>query len=235
MKNKVFLFIVTLALIAGTGCALAWQRAHQRLGKPGIKATPIQGEIRMDIELPESPVGFTSTNAPETELELNYFPKDTSFVRRCYFSSDSDLPIYGTIVMMGADRTSIHKPDYCLPGQGWTIEDKAIVQIPIAGDNYEMPVAKWMVSNSFPMPDGSRQNVHGIYMFWFVADGEQTPGHYQRLWWLTRDLLSTGVLQRWAYVSYFAPCAPGQEELTFERMKKLIGNSVAQFQSPPRK
>lgn len=187
----------------------------------------------MAISLPEFVDGFTSTNIPESEMEQNYFPKDTSYTRRGYFFSTNEPPISATIVMMGADRTSIHKPDYCLPGQGWVIREKSIVKIPITGENYQMPVAKWLISNSFAMPDGSRQSVSGIYAFWFVANGEQTPDHYQRLWWLTRDLLTRGVLQRWAYVSYFAPCMPGQEEATFERMQKLIADSTAKFQIPP--
>ena len=66
-----------------------------------------------------------------------------------------------------------------------------------------------------------------------LADGEETPDNYQRMWWLARDLVRTGVLQRWAYVSYFAVCAPGQEEATFERMKNLIALAVPEYQFPP--
>jgi len=70
-------------------------------------------------------------------------------------------------------------------------------------------------------------------VFWFVAANEQTANNDKRMWWLTRDLLSKGVLQRWAYVSYFAMCQPGQEDAAFERMKKLIAASVHEFQFPP--
>jgi len=135
---------------------------------------------------------------------------------------------------MGADRTSIHKPDYCLPGQGWHIDEKNAAAIPLAGTDYQLPVSRWLVSNSIPGPNGTRQAIRGIYVFWFVADGEQTPNFYKRLWWLTRDMALHGVLQRWAYVSYFSPCEPGQEEATYERMKKLISLSVPQFQRLPK-
>lgn len=232
MKNKWLIFFVALILIGGTAVALAEFKSHQRLGQPGIIATPIPGQAAMKIELPENVSGFSSTNIPESDLELDYFPKDTSYARRSYQMGDTP-PIFATIVMMGADRTSIHKPDYCLPGQGWTITEKSVVNVPLAGVNYDLPVSKWQVSNVYQTPDGQRQIIHGIYVFWFVAYREQTPNFYQRLWWLTRDLLSTGVLQRWAYVSYFAPCNPGQEAATFERVKKLISQSVPQFQLLP--
>jgi hypothetical protein len=77
--------------------------------------------------------------------------------------------------------------------------------------------------------------VRGLYVFWFVAHNEETTSHWQRVKWMTLDLLRTGVLQRWAYVSYFAVCAPGQEDAAFERMKNLIAASVPEFQLPPAK
>jgi hypothetical protein len=40
-------------------------------------------------------------------------------------------------------------------------------------------------------------------------------------------------LQRWAYVSYFSICTPGQEDAAFERMNKLIAASVPEYQLPP--
>jgi hypothetical protein len=135
---------------------------------------------------------------------------------------------------MGEDRTSIHKPDYCLPGQGWVIKDKSVVNIAMAGaQKYELPVAKWLVANSIQNSSGQKQAVSALYVFWLVADQEETPDNYQRMWWMGRDLLRTGVLQRWAYVSYFAVCMPGQEEATFERMKQLIAHAVPEYQKPP--
>jgi hypothetical protein len=82
--------------------------------------------------------------------------------------------------------------------------------------------------------DGQKQEVRGLYVFWFVARNEQTTSHWQRIWWLTRDLLTTGTLQRWAYVSYFTTCLPGQEDAAFGQMEKLIAASVPEFQLPPK-
>jgi len=51
---------------------------------------------------------------------------------------------------------------------------------------------------------------------------------------MARELLTTGVLQRWAYVTYFAVCLPGQEQATFERLEKIIASSVPEFQLTPK-
>jgi hypothetical protein len=53
------------------------------------------------------------------------------------------------------------------------------------------------------------------------------------MWWMARDLIKTGILQRWAYVSYCAFCLPGQEDATFERMKAFIAASAPEFQLTP--
>jgi len=234
MKNqKWLLLVIALALIAGTAGALNWLRANQKLGKPGIKAVAIPGSVMMDIQLPERVLDFTSTNMPEPQTVIDYLPKDTSYAGRLYTATNG-LQINSTVILMGADRTSIHKPDYCLPGQGWTINAKAVATVPVAGPQpYQLPVAKWTVGNVYQTPDGRKQTVSGLYVFWFVADGQQTTDNYQRMWWLGRDLLRSGVLQRWAYVAYFAMCAPGQEDATFEQMKALIGHSVPELQTAP--
>jgi len=234
MKHQKWLvFVVALGLMAGTAGALTWLRANQKLGKPGIKAMAIPGSVMMKIELPERVLDFTSTNMPEPEVVVGYLPKDTSYAGRLYTATNG-LQINSTIILMGADRTSIHKPDYCLPGQGWSINEKTAVNIPVAGpQNYQLPVTKWIIGNVYQTPDGQKHEVRGLYVFWFVADGEQTADNYQRMWWLGRDLLRTGVLQRWAYVSFFSVCAPGQEEATFEQMKKLIAVTVPEFQFVP--
>ena len=231
-NNKWILFSVAFVLMAVTAFALTWFRAHQKLGAPGIIAEKIPGSVMMKINLPERVLDFTSTNVPEPKTVLDFLPPDTSYAERMYFAPDG-FQAQGTIILMGADRTSIHKPDYCLPGQGWKINEKSTVSLPITGaQNYQLPVAKWVVSNFYQTPEGQKQPVSGLYVFWFVANGEETPDNYQRMWWLGRDLLRTGVLQRWAYISYFAVCAPGQEDAAFERLKNLIVHSVGEYQLP---
>jgi len=234
MKNqKWIILVVALILIAGTAGALTWLRSNQKLGRPGIKAEAIPGSVMMKINLPERVLDFTSTNMPEPQVVLGYLPPDTSYVESIYTAPDG-FWVQATSILMGADRTSIHNAEYCLTGQGFSGLKKSVVAIPIAGPQpYQLPVARWDVSGDFQQPDGRKAKAFGVYVFWFVADGEETPDNHQRMWWLGRDLLRTGVLQRWAYLSYFAPCAPGQEDATFERVKNLIAHSVPEFQFPP--
>lgn len=236
-KSQWLILFIVLALMAGTAAALTRLKTHQKLGRPGIVATPVPGSLNMKIDLPGDVLDFTSTNVPEPEVVLGYLPKDTSFVERCYTPPDGLPPISATIILMGADRTSIHRPEYCLLGQGWNIDKRTVIKIPIAGAApYELPVMKWEISKIVETADGRKQMVHGFYFFWFVADNDQTTSNVQLQCHLVKDLLFTGVLQRWAYISYFS-CAflPGQQDALGEKMQKLIAASVPAFQLPPGK
>jgi hypothetical protein len=234
MKRQQWLILLAvLALIVGAAAMLIRLRTHQKLGVPGIRATPVPGSVVMNIALPERVLDFTSVAVPEDKVVLDLLPKDTSYAQREY-SGTNEPSVRASIILMGGDRTSIHKPEFCLAGQGWRVDQKTVVDIPIDGPNpYRLRVAKWLMTKEVADASGRPRLVRGFYVFWFVADNEQTTSHWQRLWWLARDLLRTGVLQRWAYVSYFAACEPGQEDLVFERLKALIAASVPQFQLPP--
>jgi hypothetical protein len=231
--KKWLLFSFTLVLIGGTAWALTVLKANQRLGAPGLKAVAIPGQVNVQLALPEAVLDFTSTNMPEPETVKSYLPKDTSYIGRRYFGTNG-FWADGTVILMGADRTSIHRPDYCLPGQGWQIRDKAEVKLSIPGKPaYELPVKKWIIHNTFTGSDGKQQEVSGIYVFWFVTKDQTTGDFPVMLRSMLFNQLRYGVLQRWAYASYFTACSPGQEDATFAQLQQLIAHSVPDFQLPP--
>jgi hypothetical protein len=46
-----------------------------------------------------------------------------------------------------------------------------------------------------------------------------------------KAVLEKGVTERWAYISYFATCQPGEESDTFRRLLKFIQSSAPEFQT----
>jgi len=234
--RKWTLFLAALALMAATYALLLRIQSHPRLGQPGIRTRPIPGQdIVLKIDLPEQVLDFSSTNVPEPEVVSGYLPRDSSYAERIYRSSKDGFQVQATIVLMGSDRTSIHNADFCLTGAGLNPYDKKIVDIPIGGPHpYSLPVSEWKFSGVSLQPNGQTVPVNGVYVFWFVADGEETASHFDMVARrLPLHLLHTGVLQRWAYVAYLSVCQPGREDATFERMKQLISDSVPQIEPPP--
>ena len=116
-KQKWIMLAMGLALIGGAGAALSGMKAHQKLGQPGIKTTAIAGSRRLNIYLPEQVLDYDSAVVPTDTNVLNGLPPDTSFMQRRYLSSRNELMLVN-VVLMGIDRTSIHKPQFCLTGSG---------------------------------------------------------------------------------------------------------------------
>jgi len=234
-RTKWVILIVALVLIGGAAGLLGRLQSSQKLGSPAVKTSPIPGSQRLKVELPERVLDYTSEPVEVDKATLQWLPQDTSFGQRLYRAADG-FQTAVSVVLMGSDRTSLHKTEFCLEGQGWRIDRGAseVTTVPIERPYpYELPVMKFIATKEVNA-EGRTMTARGVYVVWFVADGEYTARHWQRMWWMARDLLRTGVLQRWASVSFFAQCAPGQEEATFERIKKLMAAMVPEFQLVPR-
>ncbi|MBU6399053.1 MAG: EpsI family protein [Verrucomicrobia bacterium] len=235
-RQSWLILLVVWGLLGLSATLMARLQRAQRLGRPGLKvvAEPNfdpRGKVAGDhsIYLPDRVLDFTSQPAPITDLELNWLPRDTTYGRRVYHSTDG-MEILLSAVLMGKDRTSIHKPEYCLTGQGWRILRADQDTIRVARPHpYDLPVMKLTTATEVTVHH-QMTSLRGLYVYWFVADGELTAEHGQRMWWMARDLLETGVLQRWAYVACFVVCEPGAEARTYERLKRFIADATPRFQ-----
>ncbi len=230
-KEKWIVFVATLLLIAGAAVVLVRFKAKERLGQPGVKTSELKGSQCLRVELPETVAGFESEAIETPAIVTNTLPKDTSYGQRRYKSPDGFQGLVN-VVLMGTDRTSLHKPQFCLLGDGWTIDNTEITSIPIERPHpNELPVIKLTTTKQF-LVNGKPVTARGIYIYWFVADGALSadPKGVERMWWMAKHRLRTGELQRWAYVTYFAYCRPGGEEATYKRLKELIAATVPEFQ-----
>ncbi len=236
-RQTLVLTVVVLALIGATAALLGHAKSHQRLGEPGVRTRPMPNSKNLEILLPETTPGYTSEILTNSEKVLSVLPPDSSFRVRSYTAADGFFSQV-SVVLMGSDRSSIHKPQICLTGQGWAIDnhfsdvEKIPLDRPVA---YDLPVNKLIATKQFAGPDGQVQTARGLYVYWFVDADRCTANSWKWMtWWVPRDLLLNGILERWAYVSYFSACSPGQEAATYERMKKLIAATVPEFQLVPR-
>jgi hypothetical protein len=235
-KQKSIAFATALVLMAGGVILLNHFRSHRELGLPGVKTAPIAGSANLKVLLPERVLDYNSEEAEIPAIVTNTLPKDTSFGLRIYKAGDG-FETQVNVVLMGTDRTSLHKPQFCLEGQGWTIDQRASISTKVAMKRpvpYDLPVVK-LIATKEGLIEGQRVVARGIYVYWYVADGaiSASASGFERMWWMTWKLLRTGVLQRWAYVSYFATCSPGREDATFNRIKELIAASAPEFQLTP--
>jgi hypothetical protein len=232
---KPLLFVTVLALIGATAGMLAHAKTSQKLGLPGVRTSPLPGSRNLEVLLPDNVPGYQSQALPQAAVVTNMLPPDTSFGQRAYRGEDGFRSLLN-VVLMGSSRSSIHKPQICLTGQGWTINDAAshVEQVPMTRPfPYELPVMRLEASREVQL-NGQSVLERGIYVYWFVDAERYTAEHAHRMLWMAHDMVFKNELDRWAYVAFFSVCAPGQEQATFDRMKRLIIATVPEFQLVPR-
>lgn len=172
-------------------------------------------------------------------VELKLLPTDTEFAKMTYVTAtnevlESDIA-HVSIVLSGAESRSIHRPEVCLTGQGWSIEGSAIVPVEIAPGRV-LQVRDLTLSGEFPLSDGSTRRLRTHYVYWFVGSDFSTPSHFERLWHGTCDAVLRNVNHRWAYVSIMAavtedldPKVSGERRRTDVQTQRLISYLVQQL------
>ncbi|MCC6235247.1 MAG: exosortase-associated EpsI family protein [Verrucomicrobiales bacterium] len=229
--------VVGLLLMSLAALALARFRGSQRLGEPGLKLTDVrlsdpEGVVLTtnSIELPERLLEYSSVILPVTQEEYTWLPRDTTYGRRMYTAPDG-FQIQVSGVLMGTDRTSIHKPEYCLPAQGFRILRNTKTDIRIERPHpYRLPVVRMDAVREGKRPDGTTFSQSAVYVFWFLSDTRLSNDHAQRMWWLAMDLARTGELQRWAYMGCLVASPPGREDEAYARLVRFLQEAVPQFQ-----
>jgi EpsI family protein len=130
--------------------------------------------------------------------EQTLLPADTVVVRKAYRKPQGGDAVV-TIVISGNDQRSIHRPQQCLPAQGFDIMAIRAEPIAISGRS---PLVVSLVT--------ARKGLMRLDMaYWFLGGGHETHDHFRRLGWMAWDNVARGVRSRWAYISVQMPCRDG--------------------------
>ncbi len=233
--------VLVLGMIGGAAVFLGRQQFRQTLGNPGVVVTneliyahdgvstnPPVFVSSNRVFLPARVLDYESEQGPIQPITAAVLPKDTVFGHRMY--GNSNRVIDCQVILMGADRSSIHKPEGCLRGTGFETISSEPAKIHVRRPHpYDLPVRRLKLRRSIADGEGNVRVQSGVFVYWFVADGDLTSEHLHRMWSMARGLLTTGVLQRWAYIICYSPCELGQEEETFADLSEFIAASVPEF------
>ena len=162
-----------------------------------------------------------------TDRELEVLAKDTQFARKNYINVAGDR-ISVSIILSGDDMTnSIHRPERCLPAQGWSVVSSEKRVLPMANDK-ELGMTKLRNVRTVELPDKSRATLHNVNYYWFVGYTDMTPSHLTRTGLDLRDRLLHGYNQRWAYVTVTANVSEHlwRPERTEEETSAILENFI---------
>ena len=159
--------------------------------------------------------------AEVTAVEREILPKDTGFSRRNYVSvSDARHAVFVSIVLSGKDRTSIHRPELCLVGQGWTLGAKREVRFEAGEGGWEAT----LLETEMVEPRSGRR-IPARVAYWFVGSEVATATHWGRFWHDAWNRLR-GRADRWAYVLVQTDAVDG-DEAALARMREVVAGTLA--------
>ena len=172
-----------------------------------------------------------------TQRERDVLAKDTQFARKNYVDLAGDT-ISVSIVLSGEDMTnSIHRPERCLPAQGWSVQSSEKRRVPL-NNGSTLELTKLRDYHVMDPRDKSRSLLYNLNYYWFVGYHEMTASHLTRTEMDLRDRLLHGYNQRWAYVTVAANVTEGwkrperTEEQTAEMVEKFIEELAPLLQRP---
>ena len=154
-----------------------------------------------------------------TKPERDLLPPDTLVLKKRYTSPSGEI-LFASIVMSGSERSSIHRPQLCLVGQGNEIVRSTVVPVAIEG-RAELDVMVLDMLRNWRTPEGGQRTHPSYYAYWFVGKGRETPSNLQRMIWMATDRIFHNTSHRWAYISVSGGRDP--EGLYIKGMQEFVG------------
>jgi EpsI family protein len=221
-------YVVVLALIGGTMGLTALVGEVTSATEPGIVMT-----------LPVRIGDWFGERQAVSELERGGLPQDTEFERKRYFNAAGE-EIFCSIVMAGKDTRSIHRPEICLPAQGWSVVDGRYEDVPLADGSPRPLRVRALKAYHPPYAGGDSVGHERLNYYWFVGKDRMTASHMERVMWNIYDRLVHSVNHRWAYITVLTDVPPGRspaeaqviEDQCRNRLRKFIGALYPCLQGP---
>jgi EpsI family protein len=192
------LLVLQVLLLAGLGAVFL------------IPKNPVIQPSAATLLLPNSVGQWEGADQSISERELQVLAKDTDFARKVYSNAFGDQ-ILVSIVMSGHDLdSSIHRPERCLPAQGWTIAQSQAVHLPMPSlPGGTMEVTRLHNMRPVQTESGEVRTIYNLNYYWFVGHRALSASHFQRTFLDMRDRILRGYNQRWAYITVASTITEG--------------------------
>jgi exosortase len=220
----VLFFSINLSLLLG------WLGSHTPAPRCGIG---LSADGINPVELPLF-IGnsWIGRRQEVSDVEKQILPPDTGYSRRIYHSLDEPgRAVFMSVVLSGKDRSSIHRPELCLVGQGWSIEgsyNHAFADP--AKPGYLFPSTVLRVRRHLPR---SKTDTPELVAYCFVGADTVAATQTERMWLDARSRL-VGKAQRWAYILVQADANDGETQ-ALTRIQAILNGTLPALLSPANK
>lgn len=189
-------------------------------------------EAGVIMQLPNSVGNLWGVDQPVSESEKVILPPDTEFAKKIYGFGDDKIQCQ--IVLAGAEKRSIHRPEICLPGQGWSIKSGDVINVPLK-NGHSLPVMKLTMTRTVQVSQTTHKELTALFLYWFVGKDSTTPYHWERILKTSWDRVVHKTNHRWAYVIVSAPVLAGftpdgkDTKQTLEMLTNFIHEAAPEF------
>ncbi|MEI6338898.1 MAG: exosortase C-terminal domain/associated protein EpsI [Verrucomicrobiota bacterium] len=174
------------------------------------------------MTLPDRIGDFTGRKEVMSESEKRILPGDTEILRKRYTNSFGDQ-ITCSIVLSGGEKRSIHRPEICLPSQGWILGTGGKVAVPLASGR-TLEVTDLNLSRQAEIQPGVFRPIRSQFLYWFVGKDITTSDHMVRILRTSWDRVYHKINHRWAYVLVTSLVGDSLREggMTDEQTQKML-------------
>ena len=185
--------------------------------------------VGVNMDLPDFVGQWFGVPQQIGQAEREELAADTVFSRRIYSNGLGDQ-ILVSIVLAGEDPdNSLHRPERCLPAQGWTVMDSKTVTIQAPTlPNGQLTVTRLHSQRQFADEKGSLHTIYNLNYYCFIGYTDLTSSAIQRAVMDIRDRVIKGYDQRWAYVTVASNITEGvtkfgrSEQSTDEMLQSMM-------------
>lgn len=158
-------------------------------------------------ELPRVTGNFVGESEAPSDRERELLPADTIIVKRAYRTPGRSMAsrdlVQASLVIAGNDSRSIHRPEVCLDGQGWTVTDSRVHKVKLIS-GAALSVRDLTIEREILQDNGSKVPLRAHYVYWYVGSDVSTSSNLERQLMTLADNVFRNVNHRWAYPSVMA-------------------------------
>ena len=224
----------SLVVLAAAAVALAAHGVDRTQASPEV-GVYLTADGRDPVPLPTFlGTDWIGQRVPVSAVEREVLPPDTGYARENYVAvQDRREQVFVSIVLSGRDRTSIHRPEICLVGQGWTIEGRMRHDFVYPGaPGATIPATVLRVQHEAVTPGGRRVLVPALVAYWFVGRDRVVATHWARMFRGAVDQLRRLQSDRWAYVLLQTGAADG-DAAALVRLQTVLDQTLPVFEKRP--
>ena len=137
--------------------------------------------------------------------EKDLIDEGVKLERSAYLNAKGQTVMF-TVVLSGQAKRSLHRPEVCLPNQGWTIVETTPVSVPVAGGQAFEATTLRLFRDYLDPDTGRRKRARGVNLYWYIgSDGTTCATHYEHVRVTYLDAIFRNIQHRWAMASVFIP------------------------------